>query len=119
MANPEEIGRIAEDVKSGAEEAGKDPDSVEIICKVRCCVASDHATASNALCQILTYYALADYYRNLLTRMGFGDEIEAMRLAWRESGFHAAKALVTDRLFEGSLSANMDETLTRREFSVE
>lgn len=101
MANPEEIGRIAKDVKCGAEEAGKDPNSVEIICKVRCCVASDHATASNALCQILTYYALADYYRNLLTRMGFGDEIEAMRLAWRESGFHAAKALVTDRLFEG------------------
>lgn len=42
VADPEEISRIAEDVRSGATEAGKDPDSVEIICKVRCCVANDY-----------------------------------------------------------------------------
>jgi alkanesulfonate monooxygenase SsuD/methylene tetrahydromethanopterin reductase-like flavin-dependent oxidoreductase (luciferase family) len=101
MANPGEISRIAEQVKTGAKETGRDPDSVEIICKVRCCVANNYITARTALCQILTYYALADYYRNLLSRMGFGNEVEALRSAWRESGFHAAKSLVTDRLLEG------------------
>jgi len=101
MANPQEIRRIVDDVRSGAEEAGKDPDAVEIICKVRCSIAEDYNMAHDALSHALTYYALADYYRNLLTRMGFGAEVEAMRAAWQTGGFHAARALVTDRLFEG------------------
>jgi hypothetical protein len=50
---------------------------------------------------VLTYYALADYYRDLLSRMGFGSEVEAMRDAWKSSGFQAARALITDRLFHG------------------
>lgn len=101
MANSNEISRIAADVRTGAKEAGKVPDSVEIICKIRCCVADSRDKARQSLCQTLTYYALADYYRDFLTRMGFGREVEMMRSAWERSGFHAAKALITDRLFEG------------------
>ena len=35
MANPIEIRRIAEEARRGAEEAGKDPSALEIICKIR------------------------------------------------------------------------------------
>ncbi|HEX9446219.1 MAG TPA: LLM class flavin-dependent oxidoreductase [Candidatus Binatia bacterium] len=101
MANPPEIRRIAEQARAGAQAAGKDPDKIEIICKVRCSIAPDRTVAREALSHALTYYALADYYRNLLTRMGFGEEIEAMRAAWKSGGFHAARRLITDRLFEG------------------
>ncbi|MPZ77143.1 MAG: LLM class flavin-dependent oxidoreductase [Deltaproteobacteria bacterium] len=101
MANPNEISRIAGDVRTGTKEAGKDPDAAEIICKVRCCIANSYSKARDALSQTLTYYALADYYRDLLTRMGFGKEVAVMRSAWEKSGFHAAKDLITDRLFEG------------------
>ena len=101
MANPAEIQRIAREVRDGAREAGKNPDAMEIVCKVRCCVSRDHAKARDALGQLLTYYVLADYYRDLLGRMGFAAEVEAMRAAWQRSGFHAAKQLITDRLFDG------------------
>ncbi len=101
MANPQEVRRIVEEVKSGAKEAGKDLDALEVIVKIRCSVAATYTLAREALSHALTYYALADYYRNLLTRMGFGAEVEAMRSAWKSGGFHAARALVTDRLFEG------------------
>ncbi len=101
MANPAEIRRIAGEVRGGAREVGKDPDAMEIICKVRCSVAEDHAIARESLSRLLTYYALADYYRDLLSRMGFAAEVEAMRSAWQASGFHAARALITDRLFNG------------------
>jgi alkanesulfonate monooxygenase SsuD/methylene tetrahydromethanopterin reductase-like flavin-dependent oxidoreductase (luciferase family) len=101
MANPIEIRRIAEEVKRGAEEAGKDPSAMEIVCKIRCSIAHNYEAAREALSHALTYYALADYYRNLLTRMGFGEEIEGMRAAWKSGGFHAARKLVTDRLFAG------------------
>jgi len=99
MANPTEIRRIAEEVKSGAAEAGKDPSRMEIICKIRCSIASSYNIAREALSHALTYYALADYYRDLLGRMGFGSEVEAMRAAWKSGGFHAARKLVTDRMF--------------------
>ena len=101
MADPAQIRRIVGEVHSGAREAGEDPESREIICKVRCSVAKDYGQAREALSGVLTYYALADYYRDLLSRMGFGSEVEAMRDAWKSSGFQAARALITDRLFHG------------------
>jgi alkanesulfonate monooxygenase SsuD/methylene tetrahydromethanopterin reductase-like flavin-dependent oxidoreductase (luciferase family) len=101
MANPAEISRIADEARKGAEESKKNPAELEIICKVRCSVAPTYEAAREALSHALTYYALADYYRDLLTRMGFGQEVEAMRAAWKSGGFHAARKLVTDRLFEG------------------
>ena len=99
MANPTEISRIAAEVKAGAQEAGKDPSKMEIICKIRCSIAPNYSVAREALSHALTYYALADYYRELLGRMGFAEEVEAMRVAWKAGGFHAARALITDRMF--------------------
>jgi len=99
MANPTEIRRIAEEVRAGAIDAGKDPAKMEIICKIRCSIAPNYDTARDALSHALTYYALADYYRDLLGRMGFAGEVEAMRGAWKSGGFHAARKLVSERMF--------------------
>jgi alkanesulfonate monooxygenase SsuD/methylene tetrahydromethanopterin reductase-like flavin-dependent oxidoreductase (luciferase family) len=101
MANPAEIRRIAADARQGAEAAGRDPARLEIICKIRCSIAKTYGEAREALSHALTYYALADYYRELLTRMGFAEEVEAMRAAWKSGGFHSARSLITDRLFNG------------------
>jgi 5,10-methylenetetrahydromethanopterin reductase len=99
MANPAEIRRIAGEVRAGAQEMGRDPAAMEIICKIRCSIAVNHSTARDALSHALAYYALADYYRELLGRMGFGAEVEAMRAAWKSQGFHAARRLITDKMF--------------------
>ena len=101
MANPTEIRRIVKDAERGAQEARKDPETLEIICKIRCTIAHTYEAAREALSHALTYYALADYYRDLLGRMGFGAEVEAMRAAWKSGGFHAARKCITDRLFDG------------------
>jgi alkanesulfonate monooxygenase SsuD/methylene tetrahydromethanopterin reductase-like flavin-dependent oxidoreductase (luciferase family) len=100
MANPTEIRRIAAEARAGALEAGRDPASLEIICKIRCSIAEQYQVARDALSHALAYYALADYYRELLGRMGFANEVEAMRAAWKDQGFHAARRLITDRMFE-------------------
>ena len=99
MANPTEIRRIAGEVRQGAVESGKDPEAVEIICKIRVCIAEKYDVAQEALSHALTYYALADYYRDLLGRMGFTAEVEAMRAAWKSGGFHAARKIVPERMF--------------------
>jgi alkanesulfonate monooxygenase SsuD/methylene tetrahydromethanopterin reductase-like flavin-dependent oxidoreductase (luciferase family) len=99
MANPAEIRRISDEVRKGAEEAGKNPEDMQIICKIRCSIAASSAAARDALSHALTYYALADYYRDLLGRMGFAAEVESMRSAWKTGGFHSARKLVSDRMF--------------------
>jgi len=99
MANPAEIRRIAAEAHAGAVEAGKDPAGLEVICKIRCSIGHTQAVARDALSHALTYYALADYYRELLGRMGFGAEVEAMRAAWKSGGFHAARKLITEEMF--------------------
>lgn len=99
MVDPPEARRIINEVRQGAQEAGKDPATLEFIMKIRCSLASDHATAREALSRVLTFYSLADFYRDQLIRMGFAEEMDAMRAAWQASGFHAARALITDRLF--------------------
>lgn len=99
MANPTEIRRIVGEVRAGAREAGKDPAALEIICKIRCSIAHSYGVAREALSHALAYYALADYYRELLGRMGFASEVEAMRAAWKSEGFHAARRLITDQMF--------------------
>jgi hypothetical protein len=73
---------------------------MEIICKIRCSIAPTYGVARDALSHALTYYALADYYRDLFGRMGFGSEVEAMRAAWKSGGFHAARKLISDRMFD-------------------
>ncbi len=99
MANPTEIRRIANEVREGMKETGRDPARAEVICKIRCSIASNYEVARAALSHALTYYALADYYRDLLGRMGFAAEVEAMRAAWRSGGFHAARKLITEQMF--------------------
>jgi alkanesulfonate monooxygenase SsuD/methylene tetrahydromethanopterin reductase-like flavin-dependent oxidoreductase (luciferase family) len=101
MANPDEIRRIAAEVKAGATEVGKSPEQLAIICKIRCSIAGRYDDAREALSHALTYYALADYYRDLLARMGFGAEVQAMREAWKSGGFHAARKLISERMFAG------------------
>jgi len=101
MANPREVGRIAAEFRRGAAEAGKDSTRMEIVCKIRCSIAPRYDVARDALSHALTYYALADYYRDLLGRMGFASEVEAMRGAWKSGGFHAARKLITDQMFNG------------------
>jgi alkanesulfonate monooxygenase SsuD/methylene tetrahydromethanopterin reductase-like flavin-dependent oxidoreductase (luciferase family) len=116
MANPAEIRRIADEVHRGAIEAGKDPAQLEIICKVRCSIAPDYHTAREALSHALTYYALADYYRVLLGRMGFASEVEAMRSEWQSGGFHAARKLITDEMFRALpmvAATSADEVVTQ------
>jgi len=100
MANPTEIRRICEGVRAGALAGGRDPAGMEVICKIRCSIAPTYGAAREALSHALTYYALADYYRELLGRMGFAAEVESMRAAWKAGGFHAARRLITDKMFD-------------------
>lgn len=96
MATPAMIKTIADRVRDGAAEAGRDPKSIEIIAKVRCSLNSDRAVAKSKLRQVLTFYNIADHYKDMLKASGFEAEVAAIEKAFKEGGFKAAQQLITD-----------------------
>ncbi len=100
MADPPQLRRLIAGVRAGAQAAGRDPAAVEIIAKVRCSVHPDREQAKAPLRKVLTFYSLADFYRRMLADMGWGEEITAIYDAYREGGFAAGMARVSDRMLE-------------------
>lgn len=96
MATPATIRAIAGRVRAGAAEAGRDPKSIEIISKVRVSLNPDRAVARSRLRQVLTFYNIADHYRDLLKASGFEAEVAAVERAFQQGGFKAAQQLITD-----------------------
>lgn len=96
MAPASQIRVIADRVRAGAAAAGRDPDKAEIIAKVWVSWHPDRNLARTNLRQMATFYTIADHYREMLTAAGLGSEVTAVRAAFREGGFKAAQAKISD-----------------------
>lgn len=100
MATPPKIREIAARVRAAAQEAGRDPDRIDIIAKARVSLNPDRAVARSRLRQVLTFYNLADYYGEMLIELGFGRYVQAIRDAYKAGGFRAAQAAVADEYMD-------------------
>ena len=100
MATPATIREIARRVREGAAEAGRDPHSLEIIAKVRCSLNPDRAVARSRLRQVLTFYNIADHYKDMLIASGFEAEVAKIQDAFRTGGFKAAAQHMTDEYMD-------------------
>jgi len=96
MATPDKIREIAERVRDGAREAGRDTSKIEIIAKARVSLNKDLSLARSKLRQVLTFYNLADHYSDMLRGQGFESEVNAIQGAFQKGGFKAAMASLTD-----------------------
>jgi alkanesulfonate monooxygenase SsuD/methylene tetrahydromethanopterin reductase-like flavin-dependent oxidoreductase (luciferase family) len=96
MATPATVREIASRVRAGAVEAGRDPSKLEIISKVRVSLHPDRAVARSRLRQVLTFYNIADHYRDMLKASGFEAEVNEIQEAFKAGGFKAAAAKMTD-----------------------
>jgi len=96
MATPAKIRDIADRVRAGAVEAGRDPSKIEIIAKVRVSLNPDRALARSRIRQVLTFYNIADHYKDMLRASGFEEEVNAVQEAFKQGGFKAASTKITD-----------------------
>ncbi len=96
MATPATIRDIAARVREGAVEAGRDPNSLEIIAKVRVSLNRDRSLARSKLRQVLTFYNIADHYKDMLIASGFEPEVMRIQEAFKAGGFKAAAQHMTD-----------------------
>src|SRR3972149_4990605 len=96
MATPATVKEIVKRVREGAVEAGRDPNALEVLVKVRCSLNPDRVIARSKLRQVLTFYNIADHYKDMLKASGFEAEVSAIEAAFKQGGFKAAQPLMTD-----------------------
>ncbi|HVR88478.1 MAG TPA: LLM class flavin-dependent oxidoreductase [Candidatus Limnocylindria bacterium] len=101
MANPAKIREIVANVRAGATGAGRDPNSIDVCVKVRVAMHRDREVARRKLKQVLTFYNLADHYKDMVAGMGFAEGSAAIRAAYATGGFKAAAAAVPDEMLAG------------------
>lgn len=100
QADPEQVSVIANLAKEGAADSGKDPGSLDIVFQLRCAVNEDLEVARTFLKKVLAYYGLADHYRDMYARMGFGQQVEALREAYLNKGFSEAVKSIPDEMLD-------------------
>ena len=101
MANGEMISEIAENVRLGAKEAGRDPADIQIVSKIRVSLHEDVSQARWALKKVLTFYSLQQGYSQMLHRMGWGDVVDTIQFKYRTEGFAAARRSIPDEMIDG------------------
>ncbi len=116
MANPPKIREIVANVRAGAIEAGRDPRAIEYCVKVRCAIDPDRELARRKLKQVLTFYNLADHYKDMVAGMGFAEGSATIREAYAKGGFKAAAAAVPDEMLDGlpTIAATTAEEVRQR-----
>jgi alkanesulfonate monooxygenase SsuD/methylene tetrahydromethanopterin reductase-like flavin-dependent oxidoreductase (luciferase family) len=100
MGIPSTIKEIAARVRAGAVEAGRDPSKLEIIAKVRVSMNSDRTKVRSKLRQVLTFYNIADHYKDMLRASGFEKEVDAVQEAFKSGGFKVASTKITDEYMD-------------------
>jgi probable F420-dependent oxidoreductase len=82
----------------GARRGGRDPEAVEVFHFTTCYLGDDRRACLHEAKRMLARYANLPFYGNMLAQTGFGDEVEAVRAAWKAKDVAAAEGAVSDEM---------------------
>jgi F420-dependent oxidoreductase-like protein len=101
LCNPDYIREVVvPEVRAGRESAGKSMDGFDVVAAVPVGLTDDPEEARSRMRQDLIPYASLPFYRAMLERSGFGEEIKAFDAGIAEGDVEAAKAGLSDRLLD-------------------
>jgi len=95
---------VVPEVAKGRERAGKSLDGFDIVAAVPSAVADDPGPARASLRGDLIPYFSLPFYRAMIERSGYGDDVAGFDAGMRDGGPEAATAAISDRYLE-SLAA--------------
>jgi len=107
---PEVVGEI----RKGAERAGKDPNDIEVVMRVQCCVTDDPAPIREAFANSFSAYIVAPGYDTFFTWQGFGDVVEGVRAARQAKDRAASRAAVSDDILDALVVAGTADEVRGR-----
>jgi alkanesulfonate monooxygenase SsuD/methylene tetrahydromethanopterin reductase-like flavin-dependent oxidoreductase (luciferase family) len=101
LCNPDYIRDVVvPEVTKGRERAGKGLDGFDVVAAVPAAVTDDPAAARERLRGDLVPYFTLPFYRKMLERSGYGDDIAGFDTAMSEGGPKAAVAAISERFLE-------------------
>ena len=93
--------RAAHHVSLGAQRQGRDPGEVEVATLLPCALGSGADQGVDALrANAANYAARFPRYRRLMEEAGYTEELEAVRIAWKEGNQERARQLIPDGLIK-------------------
>jgi probable F420-dependent oxidoreductase len=100
LKGPEGVRKSLEHVHAGAEAAGRDPDSIDVVIRVMVAVDEDPSVLSYISKRLTASYAMVDVYNKSLQAEGFEKESTAIRERWGGGDRNGAVEEVSDRMID-------------------
>jgi probable F420-dependent oxidoreductase len=100
---PNDVAKVVPIAKEAAKAAGKDPDELEIACRVFVVHAADEATARGLAKFMITAYLTTPVYAAFHAWLGRGELLRPMSEAWRAGDRQEALKLVPDEVVDDIL----------------
>ena len=100
---PDDVPKVVRVAKEAAAAAGKDPDALEIACRIFVVTAADEATARGLARFMITAYLTTPVYAAFHTWLGRGEALRPMTEAWQAGDRQEALKLVPDQVIEDVL----------------
>ena len=105
LCNPDYVRDVVmPEVRAGRERAGKSMDGFDVVAAVPAAVTDDRAAAYETMRDDLVTYWSLPFYRAMIERSGFEDDIAAFDAGIQASDVEAAKRGISDRFLD-SLTA--------------
>ena len=88
-------------VEAGARRAGRRLADLDVAVYVRTCVTDAREPAREALARDITGYAIVNAYARFFADSGFGEEVEAVNIAWKAGDRTGAVKAISARVLDG------------------
>jgi probable F420-dependent oxidoreductase len=96
----EDVGTVLREVRVGAERAGRDPASVEVVCRIFVCVGDDRETVRAIARRYIAAYLTVPVYTAFHEWLGRGDMLAPMLEKWQAGDRRGALAAIPDELVD-------------------
>jgi probable F420-dependent oxidoreductase len=96
----EAVPRMLAHVRAGAERAGRDPSTIEVVSRFQVVMTDDVPAARTALRHMMGPYFATSVYNRFVAWCGFPDEARAIDAAWRAKDRTRNLASVTDDMVD-------------------
>jgi probable F420-dependent oxidoreductase len=108
------VPKVVAEVRAGAEAAGRDPNQIEVVMRVQCCVTDEPDAVRDAFAHGFGAYIVAPGYDTFFTWQGFGHVVEGVRAARAERDRAASRAAVSDDLLDALVVAGSADVVRSR-----
>jgi probable F420-dependent oxidoreductase len=97
---PDDVPTVVREVRRGAERAGRDPDAVEVACRIFVCVSDDGEAARQIARRYIAAYLTVPVYADFHRWLGRGETLRPMQDAWAAGDRRGATAAIADEVVD-------------------